>query len=375
MVSGTAYPLGGGFYLTARHIVVATEPDNEIESVFVRLAPGAELIEGKVAWSPADDEFDVAVLEVPDGRVVPDGDLRWGRLRGTAVHDCDAVGFPDFAIRETYVSGKARLRWELERAKGTVVLPTGSDADTLAFDVANPPPSSGNGSAWQGMSGAPLYSRGLFVGLIVQSPPALRDRRLLAVPAHAIARDRDFAQFARARIGRGIELVDLEATETQTVADAAIQEVARTDPRNIQEVAAAQFGLSDAYYTNVLSQARRSFAAAVVAASIGLLFFLGAVASALLARPATSAAVVSTVGGAVVEVVAGLNFWLYSRTSTQLNAFHIRLERMQKYLLANSVCANIAAERRDEVMADLVRTIATEVAEAPDPVELSAASR
>ncbi|MGI5238829.1 TRADD-N-associated membrane domain-containing protein [Dactylosporangium sp. CA-139066] len=76
---------------------------------------------------------------------------------------------------------------------------------------------------------------------------------------------------------------------------------------------------------------------------------------------ATSATVVSTVGGAVVEVVAGLNFWLYSRTSAQLNSFHIRLERMQKYLLANSVCANISTDQRDMIMADLVRTIASEV--------------
>ena len=48
-------------------------------------------------------------------------------------------------------------------------------------------------------------------------------------------------------------------------------------PTNIQQVAASQLALTNLYYENVLSQAKRSFNAATVAAAAGLVFFLAAI--------------------------------------------------------------------------------------------------
>ena len=47
---------------------------------------------------------------------------------------------------------------------------------------------------------------------------------------------------------------------------------------------------------------------------------------------------VPALAGAVSEVVSGLLFWLYGRTMTQLGEFHRRLEALQRYLLANTLC-------------------------------------
>jgi hypothetical protein len=138
----------------------------------------------------------------------------------------------------------------------------------------------------------------------------------------------------------------------------ALGAVASADPGNIQEVAASQLLLTNNYYRSVLRQARQSFAAAVAAAGAGLIFFAGAVLV-LLASDALEAAVISALGGVVVEIISGLNFWLYSYASSQLDAFHLRLERTQHFLLANSVCESLSVNERDRVRARLVEQIAS----------------
>jgi hypothetical protein len=141
-------------------------------------------------------------------------------------------------------------------------------------------------------------------------------------------------------------------------AQAAIESVARADPSNIQAVAASQLEISNDYYQSVLSQAKQSFRSAIVAASVGLAFFLAALGFGL-ARDKLDVAIISSISGGVVEVIAGLNFWLFGRTATQLDLFHVRLEQTQRYLLANSVSENLGDTARDVARSELVRLIAT----------------
>jgi hypothetical protein len=66
---------------------------------------------------------------------------------------------------------------------------------------------------------------------------------------------------------------------------------------------------------------------------------------------------VPLVSGAVVEVVSGLVFYLYGKTSSQLSAFHSRLEVLQRYLLANSICESLDGEARNTARAALIQEI------------------
>jgi len=161
-------------------------------------------------------------------------------------------------------------------------------------------------------------------------------------------------------------------------AQQAIQEAATVDTSNIAQVAASQLTISNAYYENVLSQARRSFNSAIAAAVVGLVFFMVGVVVAL-ASTVQGAAVVSTLSGAIVETIAGLNFWLYARTSQQLESFHRRLDQMQRYLVANSVGEGLRGKVRDATLSDLMMMIATgrEPGRAPDgqDAETSAQAR
>ncbi|SRR6266568_1330456 len=138
----------------------------------------------------------------------------------------------------------------------------------------------------------------------------------------------------------------------------ALTEVSKADPENIQQVGAAQLALSTSYYQNVLSQAKRSFTAAIVSAAVGLAFFIAAV-SIFLVRDDVRAGTVSAISGAIVELISGLNFWLYGRTAYQLNSFHIRLEQTQKYLLANSIATKLDGDKRDSALTDLIKQVSS----------------
>jgi neutral trehalase len=66
----------------------------------------------------------------------------------------------------------------------------------------------------------------------------------------------------------------------------------------------------------------------------------------------------SLIGGALAEVIAGINFYLYNQTSKQFGDFHLRLEKTQNFLLANSFCENMEGSAKQEIRGELVRLIA-----------------
>jgi|SRR5215208_1625632 hypothetical protein len=148
-----------------------------------------------------------------------------------------------------------------------------------------------------------------------------------------------------------------EIESAAEAADAAARQLARTEPQNVLEVAAAQTDLLGSYYRTVLAQARVSFRWAQVLTVIGVLFFLGALTF-LMIRQVQPVAWVSAISGALVEVMASVVLVLYGRTTKQLAAFHLRLEQTQRFLLANSICEFLDGETRQETRSWLVRTIA-----------------
>ncbi|MFB0619784.1 hypothetical protein [Streptomyces sp. AGS-58] len=168
--------------------------------------------------------------------------------------------------------------------------------------------------------------------------------------------DPELKKTLQRELGRLPAVVDIITPEVDF--GSALVDVSRADPANIQEVAGSQLKLTNLYYENVLSQAKRSFNAAVVAGSVGLLFFLVAIGFSLGSSQLT-APLISATGGGLVEAVAGLNFWLYSSTAEQLNSFHLRLDRMQRYLVANSISQGLGEIQRDVVISGLVKAIST----------------
>lgn len=160
--------------------------------------------------------------------------------------------------------------------------------------------------------------------------------------------DVDSAEFEISADGKPL-LKSLQLVGTTT-------KVAQADPANIQEVAASQLQIINNYYQSVLYQAQRSFTWALIAAGVGLAFFLAAIAFLIFQQPANISQV-SLISGALIEVISAINFYLYGRASNQLAFFHNRLDRTQRYLLANSVCENLEGEIKQTTRAELARAM------------------
>jgi hypothetical protein len=62
---------------------------------------------------------------------------------------------------------------------------------------------------------------------------------------------------------------------------------------------------------------------------------------------------IGVVSGVLIEFIAAITFWLYSRVSSQFGAFHICLERTHRYLLAYKISEQIKGDR-DATLRDLV---------------------
>jgi hypothetical protein len=136
-----------------------------------------------------------------------------------------------------------------------------------------------------------------------------------------------------------------------------IKSIASTKTNDVQGSAASQIALLIGYHEMALEQSKRSFNWALLGAGIGLLFFVGASAISIL-QENTSGAFITVISGAVVEIVAGVVFYLYGKSTIQLGDFHGRLETLQRYLIANSICESLQGEGRDKVRAELIREIA-----------------
>jgi hypothetical protein len=135
-----------------------------------------------------------------------------------------------------------------------------------------------------------------------------------------------------------------------------IARLSKADPRDVQAIAASQLELLAAYHQIVLAQSRRSFFWALIGSGLGLVFFIAAVAFALITGM-TLASVVPLISGAVVEVVSGVVFYLYGQTTAQLSSFHNRLEVLQRYLLANSLCETLEGDERGKARSALIQVI------------------
>ena len=278
-------------------------------------------------------------------------DLRWGRLSGDAAVPCRLAGF---------LAGDGGMG--VEEFTGTIQARPGGSKLRMVVQVENPPSGTQTSSrgAWQGFLGAPVYCDAVLVGFVTSPDIRFGSRRLLAVSAEEVSR---FYQLHGSLIGQQLpdpEIIDASKLGTGSARAETAENIAIADPFNLQEVASVSWTVSDKYYSDVLQQAHSSFVAALWSSGAGFFLFLLAAALAVV-RNDLHATLVSAMGGAVVEVVSGLQFWLYGRAALQFSAFHAKLERMQRYMFANTICLNMdEINGRGNALAKLADTISAE---------------
>ena len=121
------------------------------------------------------------------------------------------------------------------------------------------------------------------------------------------------------------------------------------------------------YYENVREQAIESFESAKRVALFGFVLLVLTLAyvifiDLMLHRPASGFTVsnggmsvgqIGLLGSTIVEVIAGLQFFLYGRATRQFGAFHICLERTHRYLLAYKIVEQMTSGK-DEALQKIV---------------------
>lgn len=151
--------------------------------------------------------------------------------------------------------------------------------------------------------------------------------------------------------------IPITATRTGTVDFAirqqAVQEVAKADPNNIQEVAASLLSITNSYYESGLHQSKRSFNWSLIWGAVGLGFLIACIGFLLIRQPA-EVAVASGAIGAAVGAFASRYQSLYKLASNQLAEFRVSMERTQQLLLANSICEMLEGEVKQTKRAELI---------------------
>lgn len=123
------------------------------------------------------------------------------------------------------------------------------------------------------------------------------------------------------------------------------------------KLAAKLWNLSINYFKDVRRQAQQSFNCALIAASVGTIFFFFALY--LMMNGQVPFSKLSLIAGMTIQVISGINFYLYAKTSKQFATFHVCLERANRFLLANTICENLDTADKQKMRKELIHIIAT----------------
>lgn len=135
------------------------------------------------------------------------------------------------------------------------------------------------------------------------------------------------------------------------------RDLAGSSPEDTQKIAAELLTISKQYYMDVRGQAKNSFKAALVSAYAGMALF--SVSVGLVMQGHTDKATLMVIASVIPDVISGVIFYLYFRTMRHFSYFHVCLERMNRFLISNSVSANISCSaKRDQTRTQLVETMA-----------------
>jgi len=124
------------------------------------------------------------------------------------------------------------------------------------------------------------------------------------------------------------------------------------------------------YYVINKMQARRSFSAALFISFLGFMLFASGIIIGYI-NNLPNAPLYSTIGGSIVEIIAGLFFWLYSKAISQINLFHTSLLKTEKFLTAIQLTEKISAEHRDGMYSFIISNIIAPSLNPDPPMKLT----
>ena len=112
---------------------------------------------------------------------------------------------------------------------------------------------------------------------------------------------------------------------------------------------------STEYYIISKRQANKSFTLAIISCFLGVIIYIcGFVIVAILDK---DIAIFTTISGTVVELIAGLSFWVYNKCIKQLSEYHKRLSSTEKYLTSIQMADKMSENGREEMYKWLIQNV------------------
>lgn len=112
---------------------------------------------------------------------------------------------------------------------------------------------------------------------------------------------------------------------------------------------------STEYYIISKRQANKSFTLAIISCVFGVIIYIcGFIIVAILDKDITF---FTTIAGTVVELIAGLSFWVYNKCIKQLNEYHKRLNSTEKYLTSIQMADKMNENGREEMYKWLIQNV------------------
>lgn len=109
------------------------------------------------------------------------------------------------------------------------------------------------------------------------------------------------------------------------------------------------------YYVISKQQARKSFSAALFICFFGIFIYLFGIVAYIWFEKDIS--IITVIGGTVVEVIAGLFFWLYKEATNQLSIYHKRLGSTEKYLIVYRMICEVPEDRKYEEQRNFINYV------------------
>ena len=102
---------------------------------------------------------------------------------------------------------------------------------------------------------------------------------------------------------------------------------------------------STEYYIISKRQANKSFTLAIISCFLGVIIYIGGFL--IVAFLDKNITILTTIAGTIVELIAGLSFWMYNKCLKQLNEYHKRLSSTEKFLTSFQRAVMIESVRRE----------------------------
>ena len=111
-----------------------------------------------------------------------------------------------------------------------------------------------------------------------------------------------------------------------------------------------------AYYTLSKTQAKDSFRLSGWMCILGFVLLVAAVVLPFLTREKYEVSIITAIGGAIVEIIAGTSLFVYKNSLTQLNHYYESLHDNERFLSYVNLVRKLSPEKQDDMYIEIIRS-------------------